>query len=52
MSTTCFANVEIAPPIEVFNLTKLYNEDQSPNKVNLGVGGILRSVFNLWECQC
>lgn len=34
-----FGGIEIAPPIEVFNLTAQYNEDNHPQKVNLGVGG-------------
>lgn len=34
-----FGDIEIAPPIEVFNLTAQYNEDNHPQKVNLGVGG-------------
>ncbi|XP_055309673.1 aspartate aminotransferase, cytoplasmic [Sitodiplosis mosellana] len=33
-----FANVEVGPKIEVFALNKLYVEDTSPVKVNLGVG--------------
>lgn len=36
-----FANVEVGPKIEVFALNKLYQEDSSPVKVNLGVGGKL-----------
>ena len=39
---TFFADVEIAPPIEVFSLTAQYNQDPHPNKVNLGVGGTKR----------
>lgn len=34
-----FGDIDIAPPIEVFNLTAQYNEDNHPQKVNLGVGG-------------
>lgn len=34
-----FANVEVGPKIEVFALNKMYQEDSSPVKVNLGVGG-------------
>lgn len=34
-----FGDIEIAPPIEVFNLTAQYTEDTHPHKVNLGVGG-------------
>lgn len=36
-----FANVEVGPKIEVFALNKLYVEDTSLVKVNLGVGGKL-----------
>ncbi|BFY97532.1 hypothetical protein BsWGS_00572 [Bradybaena similaris] len=38
MAESVFKNVESAPPIEVFQLTKLFNDCQSPDKVNLGVG--------------
>ncbi len=40
MATSKFANVESAPPIEVFALNKAYVDDTFPQKVNLGVGGI------------
>lgn len=36
-----FANVEVGPKIEVFALTKAYQEDPSIVKVNLSVGGKL-----------
>lgn len=36
-----FANVEVGPKIEVFALNKMYVEDTSSVKVNLGVGGKL-----------
>lgn len=39
-----FANVEVGPKIEVFALNKAYQEDSSPVKVNLGVGGKLFTV--------
>lgn len=39
-----FANVDLGPPIEVFQLTANFNKDQHPDKVNLGVGGELKSV--------
>ncbi|BFZ02343.1 hypothetical protein BsWGS_05382 [Bradybaena similaris] len=38
MAASVFQNVEQVPPIEVFQLTKLFNECQSPLKVNLGAG--------------
>lgn len=34
-----FDDVEKGPPIEVFALNKAFLEDNSPDKVNLGVGG-------------
>lgn len=34
-----FSEVQLGPPIEVFALTKAYNEDTYESKVNLGVGG-------------
>lgn len=43
-----FGNVEVGPKIEVFALTKAYQEDPSMVKVNLSVGGKLftsNSVF-------
>lgn len=36
-----FADIEVGPKIEVFALTKTYQEDPSPVKVNLSVGGKL-----------
>lgn len=41
MAPSLFSSVETAPPIEVFALTKAYNDDPFPKKVNLGVGGNL-----------
>lgn len=34
-----FDGIEMGPPIEVFALNKAFLENDSPNKVNLGVGG-------------
>ena len=42
MADCIFSDVESAPPIEVFQMSKLYNESTNPNKVNLGVGGKFR----------
>ena len=36
-----FNDVTTDPPIEVFELTRSFNEDKNSNKVNLGVGGML-----------
>ena len=33
-----FSELSQDPPIEVFELTRQFNEDTHPNKVNLGVG--------------
>ncbi|VDD92668.1 unnamed protein product [Enterobius vermicularis] len=33
-----FAKVEAAPPIEVFHMNKMYQDEKSPTKVNLTVG--------------
>ncbi|KAI0242141.1 Aspartate aminotransferase, cytoplasmic [Lamellibrachia satsuma] len=38
MAASWFSDVEVAAAIEVFALTQSYNEDQHPQKVNLGVG--------------
>lgn len=35
-----FEGLEVGPAIEVFALNKACNEDKSPVKVNLGVGGM------------
>jgi aspartate aminotransferase, cytoplasmic len=37
-SPSRFADLTQDPPIEVFELTRQFNEDSHPNKVNLGVG--------------
>lgn len=43
-----FEGLEVGPAIEVFALNKAYNEDKSPLKVNLGVGGMFHenTFFN------
>ncbi|CAF3331132.1 unnamed protein product [Rotaria socialis] len=33
-----FSNISSDPPIEVFHLTELFNQDADPSKVNLGIG--------------
>ena len=33
-----FNNIPTDPPIEVFHLTELFNQDANPSKVNLGIG--------------
>ena len=36
---TRFAEVQQAPPIEVFAVVKAFNEDTHEKKVNLSIGG-------------
>ncbi len=38
MSTSLFANVEMAPRDPILGLTEAFNAETNPNKVNLGVG--------------
>ncbi|MDO9243687.1 MAG: aminotransferase class I/II-fold pyridoxal phosphate-dependent enzyme, partial [Rhodocyclaceae bacterium] len=38
MSTSLFANVEMAPRDPILGLNEAYNADKNPAKVNLGVG--------------
>lgn len=38
-SGSVFAEVEKGPAIEVFALSRAFNEDKHPDKANLGVGG-------------
>ena len=40
MATSRFSDVQIAPPIEVFDLIAKFKADPHPNKVNLSVGGM------------
>ncbi len=35
-----FAGIEVAAPIEVFHMNKLYLDETDPNKVNLTIGGL------------
>ena len=35
-----FEDVELAPPVPVFQLTAQCREDPAQNKINLGVGGL------------
>lgn len=46
MST--FANVETAPPIEVFKLTRDFQADSNPLKVSLGVGAYRTDEGKPW----
>lgn len=43
-----FDNIEKGPPIEVFALNKAFLEDQSPQKVNLGVGAYRTEEGKPW----
>ncbi|MFH4977826.1 hypothetical protein AB6A40_004535 [Gnathostoma spinigerum] len=38
MSTSYFSKVEMGPPIEVFHMNKLYQDEKDPRKVNLTIG--------------
>lgn len=47
-----FHEVPQAAPVAVFKLSQDFNNDQNPNKVNLGVGGKLyESRFTLTPCD-
>ncbi|XP_035826068.1 aspartate aminotransferase, cytoplasmic [Aplysia californica] len=48
MADSVFKNVEMAPPIQVFQLTKMYNECSNENKVNLGVGAYRTDEGKPW----
>ncbi|KAK3094424.1 hypothetical protein FSP39_001587 [Pinctada imbricata] len=43
-----FGDIEMAPPIEVFNLTRQYNEDPNSKKYNLGVGAYRTNDGKPW----
>jgi aspartate aminotransferase len=47
MSKSRFSELTQDPPIEVFELTRQFNEDTHPNKVNLGVGCNLVQIINV-----
>lgn len=36
---TLFTGIELGPPIEVFALSKAFQDDPHPTKVNLTIGG-------------
>jgi aspartate/tyrosine/aromatic aminotransferase len=44
-----FADFVQDPPIEVFELTRQFNEDTHPSKVNLGVGGYNFDCLELFK---
>ena len=43
-----FSNVEGAPPIEVFKLTRDFQADTHPQKVSLGVGAYRTEEGKPW----
>lgn len=47
-----FSGIEVGPKIEVFALNKAYQEDPSPVKVNLGVGGKRCLLFIVFLSKC
>nr|UDB72873.1 cytoplasmic aspartate aminotransferase [Hemiscorpius lepturus] len=46
--TSRFANVESAPPVEIFALSKAYKEDTAPCKVDLGIGAYRTNEGKPW----
>lgn len=50
MAASVFSDVPMGAPIEVFALSKRYNEDPNPNKVDLGVGGMSTSSIYFYSC--
>lgn len=47
-SSSCFEKVEVGPPIEVFALNRLFNEDTHPQKASLGVGAYRTNEGKPW----
>merc|ERR1711892_105619 len=47
-----FSNVEAAPPIEVFQLSRDYQADPNPMKVSLGVGAYRTDEGKPWILPC
>lgn len=37
--SSLFSHLEVAPPVEIFNLKDRYLADNHPDKINLSVGG-------------
>lgn len=48
MAASVFSDVPMGAPIEVFALSKRYNEDPNPNKVDLGVGAYRNDDGKPW----
>ncbi|XP_055687501.1 aspartate aminotransferase, cytoplasmic [Lutzomyia longipalpis] len=48
MAASVFDCIQMGPPIEVFALTKAYNEDSYDKKVNLGVGAYRTDEGKPW----
>eukprot|EP00091_Calanus_sinicus_P024859 TRINITY_DN915_c0_g1_i2.p1 TRINITY_DN915_c0_g1~~TRINITY_DN915_c0_g1_i2.p1 ORF type:complete len:963 (-),score=315.93 TRINITY_DN915_c0_g1_i2:1408-4296(-) len=47
-----FSNVEAAPPIEVFQLSRDFQADPNPKKVSLGVGAYRTNEGKPWILPC
>ena len=47
MEETLFANIKEAPPIEVLDMKKRFDEDESTIKINLTVGGYKVNLIGL-----
>ncbi|KAJ8313222.1 hypothetical protein KUTeg_009227 [Tegillarca granosa] len=45
---TLFSDIEVAPPIEVFNLTDKFKADEYKQKINLGVGAYRSEEGKPW----
>src|ERR1043165_9042318 len=52
MSTSLFANVEMAPVDPILGVTEAYNADPNPKKVNLGVGVYTDDAGKVPVLQC
>ncbi|XP_002732064.2 aspartate aminotransferase, cytoplasmic-like [Saccoglossus kowalevskii] len=48
VNMSVFKDVDMAPPVAVFNLTARYKEDKDPAKVNLGVGAYRTDEGKPW----
>lgn len=47
-----FQVVQQGPPIEVFQLNRMFLEDPNPSKVNLSIGGKLTVVEVILSVKC
>ena len=47
MAKSFFREIEPVPIDETFRLLDQFNSDSNPNKVNLGIGGIVQKIATL-----